>query len=68
LEIEEGSVLESGLLGLCNRGEKLEIRTCFNFGGKHYDEILITLIGVQFGQKNLKLILGRAAREANTTK
>ena len=62
-------MLERELLGLCNRGEKLEFRTCFKFGGQHYDEILNMLIGVYFGKnKKLKLILGRAAREANTAK
>jgi len=44
-------VLESGLFGFCNRGEKLEFRTCFKFAAQHYDEILITLIGAQFGEK-----------------
>jgi len=45
-------VLESGLLGVRKRGEKLEFRTSFKFRGQHYDEILMTLIGVRLGKKN----------------
>jgi hypothetical protein len=51
LKSEEDGVLESGLLGVCNRGEKLEFRKSFKFGGQHSDEILITLVGVRFGEK-----------------
>jgi hypothetical protein len=43
-------VLESGLLGVSNRVEKLEFRTSFKFRGQHYDEILITFMGMRFGE------------------
>jgi hypothetical protein len=40
---EDGSVLGTGLFGVCSRGTKLSVWDEILFGGQHYEDILMTL-------------------------
>jgi len=40
----------SGLLGMCSTGKNFSIWGEFVFGGQHYDEILIMLVGLSFSE------------------
>jgi len=40
----------NGLLGKCSTGKNFSIWAEFVFGGQHYGEILITLVGLSFSE------------------
>ena len=56
----------SGLLGMCSAGKNFSFWAEFGFGGQHYDEILITLVGLGFSE-NFNVNVARTVSEACRT-
>jgi hypothetical protein len=51
LRSEEGSVIGSGMLGMCSGGKERSVGAEFVLGGQRCDEILIALGGPRLGEK-----------------